>query len=125
MAVGSFNQSLLNYSRYVVEGDLAFQERSHRDLVGSIQGDRLRSAESGRLVSQAQAWELIQVGRGEVQPFQVKNVELQVAFDAVRISKRVKNRQAHVGHGKLRQDAAVVELDHRMNGGLRMNDDFH
>ena len=45
--------------------------------------------------------------------------------NAVGIGKRVQDRQAHIGDRKLGKNAAIHELDHGVNRGLRMHDDLH
>ena len=44
-------------------------------------------------------------------------------WPALRIRKRVLNRQSHVGDAQLRDDRSVDELDHRVHDRLRVNHD--
>src|SRR5439155_6262625 len=46
------------------------------------------------------------------------------AFEPVRIAERDGNRQVHVGNTELRLNAAVHELDHRVDHALRVHDDI-
>src|SRR5205814_7177759 len=45
-------------------------------------------------------------------------------FETVRIAERDRNRQVDVGYAELRLDAAVDELDHRVDHALRVHDDI-
>src|SRR5437868_14278881 len=71
MTVWSFNQCLFDSARNIVESNYATQERRYSVFIGSVESDGLGAALCGGLVRQTQVGELVQVGRREVETFQI------------------------------------------------------
>jgi len=76
-----------------------------------------------RFIGQAQAGEALEVGLFEVQMAKRGEVEGERRRGTLGPGQRVKDGQAHVGYGDLREDRAIDVLDQRMDGGLRMHGD--
>ena len=84
---------------------------------------RLRSASSARY-ARPQAREVVPgrlVEFERLPPRQIEERHRRVP--AIGIRERVLNRQPHVGDAHLRDDRAVLQLDHRVHDRLRMHDD--
>src|SRR5579864_8645021 len=111
MAVGGFTNFTLNYLRNIAKTYFPFQESGHSHLVGGVQRDGLGASGFSGLIGQAQARELAQVGRREIQALKVQDIETQVRRDPLGISQSIEDGQAHVSDRELRQNAAIIELD--------------
>ena len=102
----------------------AVEEGVDGDLVGGVERARRGAAGERGLAGEPQARERVQVGRLEVQPAELDQVERRDRqVGAVRVVQRVADRDPHVRIAHVRLRGAVAELDERVDDRLRVHDD--
>ena len=111
VGLGGSLQYSLYCTRYARKRDVSFQKRLYGNLVGGVKCNAMSAAPFRSLIGKAQAGKTGEVRRLEIQLAESSHIEAQIGLDALWITHRVENRQPHIGHGNLRQEAAVDVFD--------------
>src|SRR4249919_2741579 len=77
MSASGFTNCAFDYLRNIAKTYFPFQESSYGHLVSGVQRDGLGASGFSGLIGQAQARELAQIRRREIQPLEIEHVEAQ------------------------------------------------
>ena len=107
------------------EADAAGEERMDGDLVGGVEGARVRAAPLTGFACEPEEREPIEIGRLELERQSRREVESwHLGRATLRVGKGVRDRHTHVRVSEMRDRGAVAEPHERMDDRGRVHDDL-
>src|ERR1700751_3594498 len=125
MTLGGSLQYCFYCTRYPRKRNASFKKGFHGDFIRRIKCNAMSAALFGGLIGQAKTRETGEVRWFEMELAERRHVESQVRLNSLGITHSVENRQPHVGHGNLSQEAAVDVFHQRVHRRLRMDGYFN